>query len=1120
MTPIASLISELFPNGIFSLPESNQWVMIVLFGIAFGSGGYLRSRSHNLRTYGLLVVVIAAAFVIGIQAAVATDIEGLSFWGMRGEIVEFPLTPIVIAVICLIGALIGPLSAGLVGLAYGLGHFYWHAMPPLEIINFAVVAFFIGVLLRQRIGGTAYNLLRIPLVAAALGAMLHTTLLVTSTTLMEIGRSGFLRALDHALINATERFPVLMVDALLGGLLATLILLLVGRLSNSWTPSISRVGRRLDTNLVTFYLIIAALLVPLTAILTYSFPRQLATLEISSEMAFQSDQVSSSIGQFLDKEKGLLLQASDQVTFDESGNLQSFKPFMPLLTYAGEFEDLFIVVNNFKNAVSLSDSDSNAGLSENEENAAALLLAMNPEEDFNSRVVVSDDDTISFAVRSPDDDKPPTVLVGRLAIDQLQAIAAANSGSLVDSFINVLDHTGGLLVSTAYNDGSQAPLLESAGNPVSVLAVPSFDSPRLLLKVREADEAFLTIESPIQGYPWQVRIAVPEEVMVQESITNAGILAAILFISSLIAAFMLLFVTRSIRKPLTELELATNQLASGNLDYPIKGWSGDEIGRLVHAFREMREAVRRRQQEQRLMVELSQTAFQTLDLETGISQILRAAIQATNASSARFVVSRTGREKRIEFGQGPLSKKAAVLDTNVLNLLADDDSFEFNSREEVASALSLQSSSPVPGSILAIRLQSSGNFDGGMWLAFKDPVRLEASQKQFLDTLMQQMQILLENARIFAMNEAGRQELEAILRSAADAVVVTDTSRRVRLVNEAAERFFGFHGSEIIGQPMDSIPSLSPLADAIEISQAGSGSIEVEVENDLTLAVRVTDLHSRDGNTVGRIAVLHDISRFKASDQAKAELIANISHDLRTPLSYIYNYATLIPTAGDLLPIQEEWLGKIMTGVNRMNELVDNLLDIRRLQSDTGLLITDVWIAPLLEKVVQDWEPVAEANGLELVLHVEDNLPPVKADSEILSRSIRNIVSNTVKYAPNSGLVDISASYLLGNVIVTIKDRGPGISEEDLERVFDEFYRSEVHKNNGVKGTGLGLALVKAAAERVGGRVWCESHEGSGSTFIVSIPANDSMMAGIDEYYLDRSSDDNFSMDLQDPLIG
>jgi len=1120
MTPIASSITEIFPNGIFSLTESNQWAMIVLIGIAFGSGGYLRSRGHSLRTYGMLMVVIAAAFVIGIQAAVATDIEGLSFWGMRGDIVEFPLTPVVIAVVCLIGALIGPTSAGLVGLAYGLGHFYWHAMPPLEIINFAIVAFFIGLLLRQRIGGTAYNLLRIPLIAATLGAMLHTTLLVASSTLMDIGSNGFFRALDQALINATERFPVLMVDALLGGLLATLILLLVGRLSNSWTPSISRVGRRLDTNLVTFYLIIAALIVPLTAILTYSFPRQLAALEISNQLAYQSDQVSSNIGQFLDKEKGLLLQASDQVTFDESGNLQSFKPFMPLLTYAGEFEDLFIVVNNFKNAVSLSESESNPGLSEDEENAAALLLAMKPEEDFNSRIVVGDDDTISFAVRSPDDEKPPTVLVGRLAIDQLQAIAAANTGSLVDSFINIVDHAGGLLVSTANNYGGAPPLLQDNVSPVSVLAMPNSASPRLLLKAREDDEAFLTIESPIQGYPWQVRIAVPEEVMVQESITNAGIIATILVISSMIAAFLLLFVTRSIRKPLAELELATNQLASGNLDYPIKGWSGDEIGRLVHAFREMREAVRRRQQEQRLMVELSQTAFQTLDLETGISQILRAAVQATNASSARFVVSRSGRQKRIEFGQGSLSKKAAALDTSVLDLLADDDSFEFNSREDVATALKLESGSPVPGSILALRLQSSENFDGGMWLAYKDPVRLEASQKQFLDALMHQMQILIENARIFAMNEAGRQELEAILRSAADAVVVTDTSRRVRLVNEAAERFFGFHGSDIIGQPMDSIPSLSPLADAIEISQAGSGSIEVEVENDLTLAVRVTDLHNRDGKSVGRIAVLHDISRFKASDQAKAELIANVSHDLRTPLSYIYNYATLIPTAGDLLPIQEDWLGKIMTGVNRMNELVDNLLDIRRLQSDTGLLITDVRVAPLLEKIVQDWDPVAEANGLELVLHVEDNLPPVKADSEILSRSIRNIISNTVKYAPNSGVVDISSSYLLGNVIITIKDRGPGIPEEDLERVFDEFYRSESHKNSGVKGTGLGLALVKAAAERIGGRVWCESHGGNGSTFIFSVPANDSMMAGIDEYYLDRNSNEDFSMDLRDPLIG
>jgi PAS domain S-box-containing protein len=425
----------------------------------------------------------------------------------------------------------------------------------------------------------------------------------------------------------------------------------------------------------------------------------------------------------------------------------------------------------------------------------------------------------------------------------------------------------------------------------------------------------------------------------------------------------------------------------------------------------------------------------------------------------------------------------------VLQLLHEGDSFEINTPEQVSNVLGLKSGSPVPGTIVAYRLLSPGGFDGGFWLAFKKPTTLEADQKQFLSALMQQMLLLLENARMFALNEAGRQELEAVLRSAADAVVVTDTAQRVRLVNEAAERFFGIRGNDVVGQTLADIDTLSPLANAVEKSGHGSDYIEVEVDNNRTLAVRVSELNGRDGSVVGRVSILHDISRFKESDQAKTELIANISHDLRTPLSYIYNYATLIPTAGDLMPIQEKWLSKIVTGVNRMSELVDNLLDIRRLQSDKGLILNDIQIRDLLENVVQDWQPVAQSSGIELALSVEEDLPKVEADFEILSRSVRNLVSNAVKYAPNSGLVDINASHILGNIIISVRDRGPGILEEDLERIFEEFYRSEAHRNNGVKGTGLGLALVKATAERHGGRVWCESQVGQGSTFIISLPA-------------------------------
>ena len=1089
MAPLSNLLSEFVSRGTEYLPDLRPLLILAFVAVVFGSGGIPRSRREKWRLYTILLIVTISAFLIGLQAAVDTSITGISIWGMKAESVEFPLTPIVIAVYSIVGALIGPFAALLVGLAYGIGRYFWGSSNPYEIITFALMALFVGALLRQRIGGTAFNLLRVPLVAAPLGAMLLTTLIVFSTTLAMIADLGVLRALDQGLLLSLDQFPIHMVDALLGGLLATLALLLFGKLGSGWTPTISRVGRRLDTNIVTFYLLLAALIVPVITILTYNLPRQLAASELSNEMVYQSDLIATNIDQFLDKEKELLVEAGHQVAGYESDAIDQIKPFLSLLLTAGEFDNIFVISQDNSGPVAIIERAEDSGLTREEFSAVSTLLSDKSVQGESAEIIVSGDDYLSIVV--PLNEPGRTVLIGRLALENLLAIAAASSGSLADSFVNVIDDAGRMLISTAEEQLMFPAQWPEGGQTVPVISITSSTKPPVLLESENSPDTFLSISSPVEGYPWRVIIAVPEESMVQQSLSNAGLLTAVLLISSVVAAFLLLFVIRSIRKPLTELEQATHQLANGNLDYPLDGASGDEIGRLVSAFREMRESVRRRQIAQQLLVELSQSAFRTLDLGAGIPQILEAAVQATGASSARFVLARSGHEKRLQFGQGPLNDKAAVIDTKILQLLQQENSFEINSPEQVSEALGIKSGSPVPGTIVAHRLLHPGGFDGGFWLAFKNPTTLESDQKQFLNALTQQMLIVLENARMFALNETGRQELEAILRSAADAVVVTDAAQRIRLVNEAAERFFGFHGNDVVGRNLADVPTLSPLADAVKKSGPGSDYIEVEVDNNRTLAVRVSELNGRDGAVVGRVTVLHDISRFKESDQAKTELIANISHDLRTPLSYIYNYATLIPTAGDLMPIQEKWLGKIVTGVNRMNELVDNLLDIRRLQSEKGLILNDIYIGDLLENVVQDWQPVAQSSGLELALTVEDNLPLVKADFEILSRSIRNLVSNAVKYAPDSGLVDINASHILGNIIISVKDRGPGVPPEDLDRIFDEFYRSESHMNNGVKGTGLGLALVKATAERHGGRVWCESQFGRGSTFIISLPAKE-----------------------------
>jgi signal transduction histidine kinase len=265
-------------------------------------------------------------------------------------------------------------------------------------------------------------------------------------------------------------------------------------------------------------------------------------------------------------------------------------------------------------------------------------------------------------------------------------------------------------------------------------------------------------------------------------------------------------------------------------------------------------------------------------------------------------------------------------------------------------------------------------------------------------------------------------------------------------------------------------------------------NLEVPIDDGRVLVAGASTIHGNDGAALGRVAVLHDITYLKELDDMKSEFVATVSHDLRSPLTFMLGYATMLPMVGELDPTQQEYVGKILGGIEQMSLLVEDLLDLGRLDAGVDLTLIRLRMEEIIESVIEEYRQPAAVAGLKLSREIAGNLPAVRGDAALIRQAVANYVSNAIKYAPQSGKLIIRAVAESDEVVVAVIDRGPGIPQADRLRLFEKFYRVNPVGKERVRGSGLGLALVKSIASRHGGRAWCESEVGQGSSFYLSLP--------------------------------
>ncbi|MFV2067315.1 MAG: ATP-binding protein [Pirellulales bacterium] len=334
--------------------------------------------------------------------------------------------------------------------------------------------------------------------------------------------------------------------------------------------------------------------------------------------------------------------------------------------------------------------------------------------------------------------------------------------------------------------------------------------------------------------------------------------------------------------------------------------------------------------------------------------------------------------------------------------------------------------------------------------------------------------------------------LAATLGSMAEGVIVVDTQQRIVLANQAAHALLRMHRTDVRGCRMSDVcdePTVhETVRRAIETGQVQKAEFDLDGDSPRTLALRSVCLA---GPTCeGVVTVVRDLTELRALEHLRSEFVANVSHELKTPLSAIKAYAeTLRLGAVHDAEHNVEFVERIEEQAERLHRLILDLLNLARVESGRqSLEIAELPLGALVMPCVSQYSEAAEAKGICLMAEPSDEPVFVKADEEVLRTVLANLIDNAVKYTPEGGAITVRWRAADDRAVLEVSDTGIGIAQCDQSRVFERFYRVDKARSRALGGTGLGLSIVKHLTQALGGNVRLESSPGQGSTFSVQLP--------------------------------
>jgi two-component system phosphate regulon sensor histidine kinase PhoR len=341
-----------------------------------------------------------------------------------------------------------------------------------------------------------------------------------------------------------------------------------------------------------------------------------------------------------------------------------------------------------------------------------------------------------------------------------------------------------------------------------------------------------------------------------------------------------------------------------------------------------------------------------------------------------------------------------------------------------------------------------------------------------------------------------RNEREAMLGSMVEGVLAVDTAERIIRLNRAAARLIGVPAGEVQGRSIQEVVRKVDLQRFVRQILQEEGPVEGDLvmrgnEGERFLQAHGTRLRGDQGQQIGALIVLNDVTRLRRLENLRSEFVANVSHELKTPVTAIKGAAeTLLAGALEDPKGAERFIGIVAKQADRLGAIIDDLLALSRIEQEAGLegvALEEGSLRPVLEGAIQTCAMAAGEKDIRINLFCD---PELRAgiNAPLLEQAVVNLLTNAVKYSDKGGIIVVDASLHAERVMIKVQDFGCGIDPQHLPRLFERFYRVDRARSRALGGTGLGLSIVKHIVQSHGGEVVVNSTPGKGSVFTIILP--------------------------------
>ncbi len=988
----------------------------------------------------------------------------------------FSLIPLALA-----AGFLNPLAALGLGATSGMIIGLWDTHSLFTILEYAGLGLLLSILFQQRYRSGLFEFLRHPLAAA--GAVGLALIPVTMLGVFFSSSGETAVRLDLAL---TQSWPVIVahfVELLAAGLVGEILFLVdvprwaPGKISG-WLPWDTSLSRRFMAGLLPVFFGTFLVLLIGSWLTAGMAARKLLEnrLENLSDVAAETFPVFLQTGQsLLDRyaSQDLLAGSNDEIRA-RLGNIREAYPF---------FTDLRVVTVDEK----LLQSSTGDGFGLLEEERATLARAG------------AGDEILPFAVTLTEGEKSARIVFHSPLLGKRGGLQGVLFG-YTSLETNPFTQTAIQAVQTIEKSGGQGWILDQGGRVVyhtnpNLLLTRSFGSQsavdRFYEQINPGEAPSYVFYQDTVDRPWSVALSVPSRQVQQTALDIAIPLLAAILIISLVILFVIQRLLSQMTRSLNLLAEQASQISKGHLDQPLVVNQPDEVGQLAIAFEQMRRGLKIRLKDINSLLKVSQAAAYHPDPRRTVLPVLESFL-GKNACAARaifFDSDNLDATPRISYtyGIGHRSDYYGDLDEAVKNLLQDQPRLLLNDCSQTAR---LKEYSRIPGSIAAFRLQRENSSDGILWAAFDHPQQFSESDINFFTALAGQASLSVANANLFRSAEIGRQRMEAVINASPDPILIFNSENRLLMMNPAARESQQLIMTDLSGSVVDEVLTHRGLIDMIRTTEpSGNDNRELTMTGGKTYHVTVAEVKSAN-REVGKICLLHDVSRYKDLDTMKSEFVSTVSHEIQAPLSVMRGYIRMLDLVGETNQQQKNITQKMNTTIQQMNELVDNILNLGRMETVEGIDLAVINPVDVVEKVIARLGTMASQKGIKLMMSGSDTGMTIRTDPMLLQHALLNLVENGIKYTPNDGMVEVSVDQQVSKVIFSVKDNGFGIAPLDVQFIFEKFYRVGQRAAFRQKGTGLGLSIVKSISDRLGGKVWVESQLGKGSAFFFELPVN------------------------------